>query len=231
MQQYTDEVLAIINKTAKVIPAQRAAARAGYSFSTETFERQLEIWDHIWKHNPNFRARLHAYLFLERWVSRKEYHPVIWATSADWQEQIDDWGLCDALAKINTKVLETMPEQVYSRLSDWNKEANPWYRRQSVVSLLYYSRTKKEYLPFESIIALIKPLLADPEYYVQKGVGWALRELNSVYPAQTHPFLETHIRDLSPLAFTIAIEKMESGVKDKLKAMRKGRKKLKSREK
>ena len=27
--------------------------------------------------------------------------------------------------------------------------------------------------------------MSDKEYYVQKGVGWALREMHSVYPKET----------------------------------------------
>ena len=134
---------------------------------------------------------------------------------------MNDWGYCDALAKINTKVLETYPTEVYRQLATWNKDKNLWKRRQSVVSLLYFSRTKKDYLPFSKIAALVEPLLSDKEYYVQKGVGWALREMHTVYPKETMPFIQKHIKSISAIAFTIAIEKMSVAEKEKIKGLRK----------
>jgi 3-methyladenine DNA glycosylase AlkD len=217
---YYKEVLAAINATSADIPAQRKAFKQGFSFSEKPFEQQLAIWNYIWKHTDVFRAQVHAFFFLEQFAAKKELHDQLWQTSVLWQEEIDDWGLCDALAKINTKVLETHPDKVYRQLTAWNKDKNLWKRRQSLVSLLYYSRTKKALLPFEQITALIKPLLTDKEYYVQKGVGWALRELHNVYPQKTLRFLRNNIKSISPIAFTIAIEKM-SEKKEALKELRK----------
>jgi len=220
-KKYLDEVLARINSTSSVIPAQRKAFKQGFSFSKEPFEQQLDIWNLLWKSSDTFRVRLYAYLFLEQHITKKELHDVLWELSASWQEEVYDWGLCDALAKINSKVLVTCPADVYRTLSAWNKDKNLWKRRQSVVSLLYYSRTKKVYLPFDKIAALIEPLLKDKEYYVQKGVGWTLREMHTVYPKETMPFLQKHIKNISAIAFTIAIEKMSDAEKGKLKMLRK----------
>jgi len=220
-KKYQDEVIARIDKTSPEIPAHRKAFKQGYSFSKEPFDKQLAIWDYIWKHSGSFRQQIHAYFFLEQYVNKKELHDRLWKTSASWQEEIDDWGLCDALAKINSKVLVSYPTDVYKQLAIWNKDKNLWKRRQSVVSLLYYSRTKKEYLSFSKIAALVELLLTDKEYYVQKGVGWAMREMHTVYPKETIPFLQKHIKSISAIAFTIAIEKMSDAEKNKLKTLRK----------
>src|SRR5262249_8699070 len=133
------------------------------------------------------------------------------------------WPLCDALAKIYTKVLVVLPDEVYAQLTKWNADKNLWKRRQSVVSLLYYSRTKKRHLSFEKIIKLITPLLTDREYYVQKGVGWALRELHTVYPERALSYLKKNVRSISSIAFTIAIEKLNVHDKNELKVIRKVR--------
>ncbi len=214
------EVSAIVAKTPAIIPEHRTAFKQGFSFSNRSFEDQLIIWNDIWKASASFWIRLHAYLFLERYIGKKELHNIIWKTSVSWQQEVDDWGLCDALAKLNTKVLETHPTEVYQQLAKWNKDKNLWKRRQSVVSLLYFSRTKKIFLPFAEIAALVQSLLTDKEYYVQKGIGWALREMYSVYPKETLPFLREHIKEISAIAFTISIEKMGKE-KDVLKATRK----------
>ncbi len=218
--QYLDEVLKVTTSVSSTIPAQRAAFKKGFSFSGEPFAKQLSIWDYIWQTSIHSRARMHACFFLEQHVNKRELHDAIWHTSASWQESVTGWGLCDTLAKINTKVLETYPDRVYKQLTQWNKDESLWKRRQSVVSVLYYSRTKKVFLTYKKIESLVKPLLRDKEYYVQKGVGWTLREMHTVYPADTMAFLAKEIRNIHPIAFTIAIEKLTANQKDTLKAMR-----------
>lgn len=203
------------------VPAHRQAARHAYSFSSNSFAEQLLIWDYIWHHSTDFWTRLHAFFFLERHMRKDKALEEMWPVIVKWQGGVTDWGLCDSLSKIYTRMLELAPEKVYRVLKAWNKDKDLWKRRQSVVSLLYYSRTKKVYLPFNAIEPLITGLLSDKEYYVQKGVGWALREMHNVYPKETKAYLEKNIRKVSSIAFTIAMEKMGEAEKNKFKALRK----------
>ncbi len=203
------------------VPLHRRESKRIYSFSGLPFAEQLAIWDQLWRTNDNFWLRLHAFFFLERNMKNEARLREMWPVIGHWQDYVDDWGLCDALAKIYTKILELAPEQVYTQLEKWNKHPNLWMRRQSVVSLLYYSGTKKQYLSSNQVERLITPLLTDKEYYVQKGVGWALREWHTVYPDQMLPWLKEHIKMISSIAFTIAIEKMDEVVVDDVKARRK----------
>lgn len=203
------------------VPLHRRESRRVYSFSILPFGEQLAIWDELWRNENDFWLRLHAFFFLERHLKKETELLEMWPVVVRWQEQVDDWGLCDALAKVYTKILVVAPDEVYAQLQQWNRDGNLWKRRQSVVSLLYYSRTKKHHPAFDDIEALITPLLSDKEYYVQKGVGWALRELHTVYPAEALPWLKAHIKQLSSIAFTIAIEKLNAAMVQELKAIRK----------
>jgi len=203
------------------VPLHRSESRRRYSFADLPFGEQLAIWNEVWRSENNFWIRLHAYFFLERHLKKEIELREMWPLIVRWQDQVDDWGLCDALAKIYTKILVVMPHEVYAQLKAWNGDENLWKRRQSVVSLLYYSRTKKQHPSFEDVERLIAPLLTDKEYYVQKGVGWALRELHTVYPKEGLAWLKTHIRQLSPIAFTIAMEKLDATAVTELKALRK----------
>ena len=158
------------------VPAHRKAFRQPYSFGEGSFSEQLLVWDHIWQHAESFWVRVHATFFLEQHMKKQAHLEEMWPVIVKWQDSVDDWGLCDALAKIYTKVLVVLPVEVYRVLQQWNTDGDPWKRRQSVVSLLYYSRTKKEYLPFPKIETLLTGLFKDKEYYVQKGVGWRSEE-------------------------------------------------------
>jgi len=203
------------------IPHHRAAFRKGYSWSGLPHKEQLQIWNHVWHNNNNWRTQLQAFFYLESIMKDPEQLKAIWDLIVYWQDNSSDWAMNDSLSKIYTKALEVLPVKVYSQLKKWNKDADLWKRRQSVVSLLYYHSTKKTYLPFEKITALVTPLLADKEYYVQKGVGWTMRELYGVYPQEALAYFKTHIKDISAIAFTIAIEKLDKAGKEELKELRK----------
>jgi len=217
------EVMAHLGNVHGTVPKHRLESKRGYSFSALPFAEQLAIWDELWRTHNNFWFRLHAFFFLERHIKKDAELMEMWPVIIQWQDQVDDWGLCDALAKIYTKILVVLPDEVYAQLKKWNTDKNLWKRRQSVVSLLYYSRTKKTYPSFHQVEALVTPLLPDAEYYVQKGLGWTLREWHAVYPQQTMAWLKQHIRSVSSIAFTIAIEKMDPADISELKALRKGR--------
>jgi 3-methyladenine DNA glycosylase AlkD len=221
MQDHWQEVAQHIKTITGSVPAHRYASKHRYSFSASTFKQQLAVWDQLWHNTDDFWMRAHAFFFLERNMNKTGALQLMWPVIVKWQDKVNDWPLCDALAKIYTKILVVAHGKVYAQLKKWNKDDDPWKRRQSVVSLLYYSRTKKDYLPFDKIEKLVTPLLEDKEYYVQKGVGWTLRELYNVYPKETLFYLTRHIKSISSIAFTIAIEKMNIKLKEQLKAHRK----------
>ena len=103
LQEVTNRVVSL----PAVVLVHRKAFSTGYSFSQLPFLAQLQIWDDIWKQTGSYWVRLQAFFFLEQYVRKTEYHQLIWKTSLSWQEDVNDWSLCDALAKVNTKVLET----------------------------------------------------------------------------------------------------------------------------
>ncbi|XZF15758.1 DNA alkylation repair protein [Chitinophagaceae bacterium MMS25-I14] len=215
------EVLQEINKVPPAIPHQRSRFRKGYSFSKLPFEEQLPVWNYIWNNHGSYRHKLQAFFYLETVADKAEHLRAMWPAVMRWQDTSDDWGLNDCLSKIYTKILEHQPDEVYATLKLWNSDTDLWKRRQSVVSLLYYQRTKTKYLPAEKITALILPLLTDKEYYVQKGIGWTLRELHGTYPDKAKEFLQKHIRNISAIAFTIAIEKYNDAERAAIKQLRK----------
>lgn len=221
LKQFLQEVEYKIKGTTKNAVAQRKLSKYLYSFSEQSLSGQLVVWDYIWNNSADFWARIQSFLFLESHMKDKHFLVDSWEIIKHWQKKVNDWGSCDALSKIYTKILELIPDKVLKQLSQWNKSTNLWDRRQSVVSLLYFSRTKKVILPYNTIIQLIDKLLDDKEYYVQKAIGWSLRELYTVYPIETLQYLSKNIQKISSIAFTAATEKLKKDDKDRLKLKRK----------
>lgn len=220
MKKHLQEVSNRIKVTGNTVPDVRRAFRKPYSFSHLPFKEQLVVWEYIWKNASDWRVKTQPFFFCEKYAVKEVNAAHAWNTLKYWQDQVSDWAFCDSLSKIFTKHLELFPKEVYDQLKKWNKHQDPWKRRQSVVSLLYYTRTKKRILPFKSILPLVANLLHDKEYYVQKGVGWSLRELYNAYPEETYAYLLKNIENISGIAFSAATEKLDPKQKQALKAKR-----------
>ena len=209
-----------LNFLGYTVPEQRIFALKGYSFSELPHKKQIQIWDYIWKNSGISEAMSQALLFCEKF-SRSEELVELWPTLKHWSSRIENWAHSDSLSSFYSQILELAPNKILPTLKRWNKDKHPWKRRLSIVSLLYYSRERKKYLPYKTLEAMVKPLLNDSHVYVQKGVGWTLREMGNIYPKETARFIKENCLKLSSIAFTTATEKWRSSEKHPLKRARK----------
>jgi len=200
------------------LPDLRAVYEKGFSFSHEPHEVQSKIWNNIWREAPVHEAmHLPLFYFEER---KDKLTPKDWMLLKTWISRIDGWEHSDMLSKIYSFLLERFPKLVYPTLKTWNHSPNPWKRRNSIVPLILYASKKRTYLPASHILPLVKSLLKDPDPYIQKAVGWTLRECHTVYPKETLKFLEAHIHTLSATSFSYATERLAATEKQSLKQKR-----------
>lgn len=158
------------------LPAQRQIAKDGFSFSSQPIDEQFKIWSFVFHSSRLHEAKFQALFFVQSAIKKMDYRD-IWSETHKWVTGIDNWAHSDLLSSIYSVILEKNPDLVYPVLKIWNANENLWVRGQSIVSLLYYRRNRKDFISFDKMIQLVENLLADKEYYVQKGVGWTLREL------------------------------------------------------
>ena len=202
------------------IPEIRQLFKQGYSFSHLQETEQYLIWKYIWNNSKWHDAMTQCILFCDRYIRHAE--PDYFRKEIiGWLSRIDNWAHSDGLTHYYAALLEIFPKEMYQQLKKWNSSSNPWERRQSVLSLLDYARFRKKYPTFHNILQLVTPLLKDENYFVQKGIGWCLRETGIVYPAETKQWLRKNATELSSPAFATATEKIPAAEKEKLKALRK----------
>jgi 3-methyladenine DNA glycosylase AlkD len=201
-------------------PKQRAIYKAAYDFSTLPLAEQLLIWNEIWQHSHVYEAMTQALFFADQHKDAFDTQTLFDVTKK-WITKVDNWAHSDGLSGLFSYLLEKNPTLIYPQLKSWNSSANPWERRQSVVALLEYSKKRKQVLAVNKLLPLVKSLLADENYFVQKGIGWTLREIGNVYPNDTWNFLVKHHAAISAVAFSPAIEKLHSTKKEELKQLRK----------
>jgi len=201
------------------VPMQRAILKRGFSFSRRPFAEQFPLWDHIW-----WRARSHEAKSLAGfWIDAVRDAPPaaeMWRRVSPWSAGIVCWDMSDVLSGVHARLLEAAPEVVLPDLVRWNRDPNPWLRRQSVVSLLFQASGRRRVLPAATILGLVAPLLGDADRYVQKGVGWCLREASVVHRDAVAAFLRREARAVSAIAWSAAGEKLDPDLRAEIAALR-----------
>ncbi|MBI3235126.1 MAG: DNA alkylation repair protein [Bacteroidetes bacterium] len=203
------------------IPMARSIYKNGYSFSQEAIEIQLIIWDYIWKNASLYEAKMQALFFINQYYKKID-QALLWETVKHWTPQIDNWAHSDELSRCYSHLLESLGSKVYKQLAKWNRSKLPWERRQSLVSLLFYRRHRKVFLKFDEYICLIENLLLDKDYFVQKGIGWTLRELFQQFEEEAYEYMLSRAKQISSTAYYACAEKMNTEQKELFKSLRKG---------
>jgi 3-methyladenine DNA glycosylase AlkD len=182
--------------------------------------QEIKTWDYIWKKSQVFEVGSLSLLHMSDGIKSGEILAQHLPVLEKWADRIDNWAHSDSLSSIYVRILEADRKKMLPILHEWSDSDNPWLRRQSIVSLLYYSSARKEVLPFASLIKFVKKQIDHEHYYVQKGVGWTLREIANVYPNEAFAFLEANIARVSAIAFTAATEKLSPTKKNHIKKLR-----------
>jgi 3-methyladenine DNA glycosylase AlkD len=143
-------------------------------------------------------------------------------TLAGWVRRSDNWALSDSLSSLYSRIFEVSPKTMAPWLEKWSRSKNPWERRQSLVSLLYYSsaRGSHSHAPLETILRYVERAIDDDHYFVQKGVGWAIREAYNVHPTRMLAWIRRNAARIAPAAWYATTEKLDAETKAELKTLR-----------
>jgi len=142
---------------------------------------------------------------------------------------IDNWAHSDSLSSMLAAIIEAKPD-LLSKYTLWNRSKNPWLRRQSIVGVYYYARLRKKHISPKLAFSLIEPLLEDSHFYVQRGVGWALREADRVDSEAQRKFVRKNLSRISSVAWFATSEFYPLKLRSELTDLRKiGRKRAKTK--
>jgi len=206
-------------------PQQRAVVKKLMHETQHFSEKETwAYWEKLWKRGKSFEEQNLAVYFWshpQNYEIAKRNHKKLLAWAAD----LSNWAHSDGMSSLYAKFLEDLGRPVDAIFLKWNSSKNPWLRRQSVVSLLYYTRQRKKTPTAKRVLSALKPLLRDEHYYVQKGVGWTLREVYQVDPKLTMAFIERHLHEIDPRAYSAAVEKVSLAEKKRLRELRSTRRK------
>ncbi len=209
-------VLGILTKT------QVNACKQGYGFYTDDLEKTVSIYNDIYFNSTVFEVKNQAFIYIDKNYKNISIKTLL-KILPNWVTGVDNWAHSDYLSKFLTRLIEhpSTNAKMIAYVKKWSNSTNLWERRQALVCLYYYARTKKQHVDFDLSAKIILKLINDSEYFVQKAIGWTLRESYNVYPIQTFELIKQNIKNIKPTAFTTCIEKMTIEQKTHLKKIRK----------
>ena len=137
------------------------------------------------------------------------YDDRVWTLGAGWLSDIDNWALCDGIGPgMLAPFVQQGREKHRSRRQEvvrWTRSTNPWVRRGALLCTLASTRHDHEW-DFLERVAL--PLVEDPDYFVQKGLGWMLRESAHHNPREVITFIQAHRDRMRRSTITNAVSRL-----------------------
>lgn len=192
----------------------RGVSRADLGITHLSEDKQWALWLGVWKRTAVFDVKSAALAWMCH-PKRRALRERKWKDLVRMVDQVDNWAHSDTLSSVLAEGLERDPGRL-SQYKKWNRSKNPWHRRQSIVGLYCYARMREKHLPAKRALALVRPLLEDPHFYVQRGVGWTLREIDRVDRDLQRKFVRENLHRISGVAWFAASELYGEALRKKL---------------
>ena len=111
--------------------------------------------------------------------------------SGAWWDYVDDI----AIHRVGP-ILAAYPKLMAKKMLAWSHSNDLWKRRSSIICQIML----KEETDLELLYACIEPSLEREEFFLRKGIGWALREIAWRDPDEIIRYVKVHSEKLSPLS-------------------------------
>jgi 3-methyladenine DNA glycosylase AlkD len=134
-----------------------------------------------------------ALVYLEKSVKKLEKNDL------DFMEQLITtkswWDTVDAIApKPVGEIARMFPEVIHETIDGWASHDNMWLRRAALLFQLKYKKQTNEELLYQYIVKNAD----SKEFFIQKAIGWALREYSKTNPESVGKFIAG--QKLAPLS-------------------------------
>ncbi|MBF9034208.1 DNA alkylation repair protein [Rhodobacterales bacterium HKCCE2091] len=149
-----------------------------------------------------FEARIAAgKLFLQ--ARMRPDDETAWACIAGFVPEFDSWAIADAVAQSGQKRLVQVPARL-DALEGWTRSDHLWTRRAALVFTLPFGKSRHpgpdERAARTRVLGWCADLADDREWFIQKAIGWWLRDLSKRDPDRVRDWLATHGARLKPVA-------------------------------
>ena len=111
--------------------------------------------------------------------------------SGAWWDHVDEVAI-----RLIGPLLDAHPAEVAPVMRSWARDVDRWRRRASVICQIGLRDATDTVLLAECILANVD----DPDFFLRKGIGWALREYAKTDPHWVRTFTTSYRARLSPLS-------------------------------
>lgn len=95
------------------------------------------------------------------------------------------WDLVDEIAiHLVGQVTMNDPVRMDNKLRDWMRDENRWIRRTAILAQLKHKNETNKQLLFD----VCEMCLLEQDFFIQKAIGWALREYSKTNPTSVVEF-------------------------------------------
>lgn len=204
-----------------------------YGVDPKLFESQRDKWLEEWKKDFTFEDFL---LLGDKLIStgkyeeasfavgfvylqKEEFTPEAFERLGDWLEtRIVNWAHCDVLSGQALAHFITNNIVDLKSLKAWTTASSKWKRRAVPVTLVDVLGVDTS---LKTLFKTIEPLMLDEDKFVQKGLGWFLREAWKLKPEITEEFLLKWKDTCGRTIIQYATEKMDKENKARFKRIKK----------
>ena len=154
------------------------------------------LWD-----SDIFEGRLAAAKLLTQ--ARIRPDDAVWALICAWVPQFDGWAVADHACMAGQRRLLADPTRLDS-VEAWTGSDHMWTRRAALVMTLPWTKQNHpkpdEEAARERILGWATGYVPDRNWFIQKAIGWWLRDLSKHDPDRVTAFLAQHGADMKPFA-------------------------------
>ena len=113
------------------------------------------------------------------------------------------WDTVDIIAvKLIGEYFKKYPEEIKPAVKRWLDSRNIWLQRCAILFQLHY----KKAIDTEMLTQVIHSLLGSKEFFINKAIGWILREYGKTNPEWVLDFVDK--TELHPLSKREAIRRL-----------------------
>ncbi|MGJ8622283.1 MAG: DNA alkylation repair protein [Yoonia sp.] len=172
-------------------------------------EARLALAQGLWKSNV-YEGRIAAAKLLTQARIRPDDQGA-WDLIASWVPDFDGWAIADTVSIAGQKRLVADTARL-DQVESWTTSDHMWTRRAALVMTLPWTKQKNpkadELAARERILGWAAGYVSDPEWFIQKAVGWWLRDLSKRDPDRVRAFLDQHGDAMKPFAVKEASRKL-----------------------
>ncbi len=157
----------------------------------------------LWQTNIHEARILSGKLFA---VRKLEETGEVWNFISIVKEEFDAWAIADHLEKGAQQCLLAKPGRLDELEDVWLVHPNFWVRRAALVYTLHMAKKGRD--P-ERPLFWAATMIDDREWFIQKAIGWWLRELSKHNPRRVKVFLRSYGSRMKPFAYREASKYLE----------------------